>query len=222
MKKTLITIVLMLAINTSFATTKSTINNIVTKPNHGSVVLTFDDGPNPKFTPQILAILKKENVHAVFFVMGMYAKRYPDLIKKIIADGNLVENHTMTHPKLTKLPKNKWEKEIADLNPIIKKISGTTPLCVRPPFGLSNSAIRAFIHQNGMQVIMWDVNSFDYNRPGVKKLIHYVVSKIKGGDNVLMHDGPFYRQQTVDALPAIIEGIRKKGLGFALICYHDH
>lgn len=211
---------LTLVLGLLFLSTASAVplDQIKTKPNPGTVVLTFDDGPNPIYTPQIIDILNKYHIHAVFFVMGGFAKMYPNLIKLINDNGNVVANHTMTHPMLTKIPAKNLEYQIMGVNKIVEKEIGKTPVCVRPPFGMANDQIREFIRARGMQVIMWDWNSFDYTRPGVEKIVSNVLNNTHSGYDILLHDGPKARDQTVAALPLIIEGLKKKGLGFDLIC----
>jgi len=194
------------------------LDQIKTKPNPGTVVLTFDDGPNPIYTPQIIDILNKYHIHAVFFVMGGFAKMYPNLLKLINDNGDVVANHTMTHPMLTKISPKNYEYQILGVNKIVEKAIGKTPLCVRPPFGMVNNQVREYIRSQGMQVIMWDWNSFDYNKPGVDKIVSNVLNNTRSGYDILLHDGPKAREQTVAALPLIIEGLKKKGLGFDLIC----
>ncbi len=194
------------------------LEQIKVKPNKGSVVLTFDDGPNPIDTPKIIEVLNHYHIHAVFFVIGGFAKRYPQLLKLINDSGDVIANHTMTHPMLTKIAASQYKYQILGVNKIVHATIGKTPLCVRPPFGLSNTNVRNFIRAHGMQVIMWDLNSFDYNRPGVAKLASWVINNTHSGYDILLHDGPKNRQQTVAALPLIIEGLKKKGLGFDVIC----
>ncbi len=185
----------------------------------GTVALTFDDGPSPIFTPQVLAILKKYNVKATFFVMGWAAKKYPGLIRQMIADGHAVASHTNAHWNLTKLSQKKLAYEVIMPRNEIKAVIGKAPVCLRPPFGAGNKRIGAFIRSQGMIMVSMGFNSFDYTRPGVAKLVSWVVKNAIYGRVILLHDGYRGRQQTVKALPAIIEGIKKKGLGFSAICY---
>lgn len=184
----------------------------------GTVALTFDDGPSPIYTPQILDILKKYNIKATFFVVGTSAKKYPELIKRIYAEGHYVNEHTMTHPMLTRLPKDQWYWEMVEPANIVKNIIGKRPVCLRYPFGMSNQAIRDYIRSQNMMPLAMGFNSFDYDRPGVEKIASWVLKNAHSGQVFLMHDGYAERQQTVAALPIIIEGIRKKGLGFSQIC----
>lgn len=185
----------------------------------GTVALTFDDGPNPTYTPQILRILKENHVKATFFVMGWAAKKYPQLIRDIVADGNAVASHTWSHPKLTKISESQLYKEVVRPKEAIKAAIGKDPVCLRPPFGMGNKRVGNFIRQHGMIMVPMGFNSFDYTRPGYKKIASQVINHARSGQVFLLHDGPKRREQTVEALPLIIKGIRAKGLGFSAICY---
>lgn len=188
------------------------------KPAPNTVTLTFDDGPDPKYTEEVLAVLDKYHVKATFFVLGGNAKAYPKLIKEMIAHGHNVENHSMTHPKLSHLTAAQINQQIAGTNQIIKDLTGRSPVCLRPPYGMHNKLVDQIAHQNGLQVINWDWNSFDYERRGSEAIFKEVTTHAKSGFVILMHDGG-PRQQTVDALPKIIEYYRSKGIGFSQICY---
>lgn len=192
--------------------------SVRTTPLPKTVALTFDDGPAPIYTRQILAILKENNIKATFFLVGTNAKKYPELVKEIYEQGHVIASHSMTHPQLTKLTNDKLEWEVSTPNKIIADIIGTKPLCLRYPFGLSNSHVREVIRENGMMPVPMGFNSFDYERPGTQKIISWVLKNIYSKQIILMHDGYDHREQTVAALPAIIEGVKKKGLGFSTIC----
>lgn len=192
--------------------------DIRTKPLPGTVALTFDDGPNPIYTPQILAILKKYNIKATFFMVGTNAHKYPDMVKLVLADGHAINNHSLTHPMLTKLNDEQLHKEIVTPQVIIYNIIGKKPVCLRYPFGASNQHVRDAIHAQGIQPVPMGFNSFDYDRPGTEKIVSWVLKNAYSGQVILLHDGYDKREQTVAALPQIIEGIKKKGLGFSQIC----
>ncbi len=187
-------------------------------PLKGTVALTFDDGPHPLYTPQILAILKKYNVKATFFMVGVNAKKYPEVVKQVLAEGHAVNSHSLTHPILTHLNNAQLEKEVNMPNVIIHNIIGKNPLCLRYPFGASNEHVRAVIREHGMTPVPMGFNSFDYDRPGVDKIVNWVLKNSYSQQVILMHDGFAKREQTVAALPRIIEGIQAKGLGFSQIC----
>lgn len=183
-----------------------------------TVALTFDDGPSPVFTPQILAILKKYNVKATFFAVGASAKEYPYLIKQILADGHAINDHSMTHPMLTKLSDAGLYREVVDSEKAITAAGGIKPLCLRYPFGASNAHVRDYIREHGMTPVSMGFNSFDYERPGKEKIVSWVLKNVHSGQVFLFHDGYFRREQTVAALPEIIEGIKAQGYGFSIIC----
>lgn len=187
-------------------------------PLKGTVALTFDDGPSEIYTPQILAILKKYNIKATFFMVGENAKAHPDMVKMVLADGHAINSHSLTHPMLTKLSDKELHNEVEQPQVIINNIIGKKPVCLRYPFGASNSHVRAVIREQGITPVSMGFNSFDYDRPGTDKIVDWVLKNSYSGQVLLFHDGFNKREQTVAALPRIIEGIQKKGLGFSQIC----
>jgi peptidoglycan-N-acetylglucosamine deacetylase len=193
-------------------------DTVRTLPVPGTVALTFDDGPSPIYTPQVLAILKKYSIKATFFVVGASAKKYPELLRQIVADGHAINNHSWSHPKLTKLSDAALHKEIVGTRDIIEEATGKKPACLRYPFGLSNEHVRQTIRNAGMVPVPMGFNSFDYENRGTDKLVRWVLQNVHSGQVILLHDGYNARAQTVAALPRIIEGIKEKGLGFSEIC----
>lgn len=184
----------------------------------GTVALTFDDGPSEPYTRQILAILKQYHVKATFFMVGMNAKAHPDIVKEILADGHAIDSHSLTHPMLTKLNDTQLQAEINEPINIIYSITGIKPVCLRYPFGASNHHVRDRIREANMTPTPMGFNSFDYDRPGTDKIVSWVLKNAHSGQVILLHDGFAKREQTVAALPHIIEGIQKKGLGFSQVC----
>lgn len=199
----------------AFALDESTVHKTAAK---GTVALTFDDGPTVKYTPQILAILKKYNIKATFFMVGMNAKAHPEIVKMVLADGHAIDSHSMTHPMLTKLNNAQLYYEVTQPSFVINSIIGKKPVCLRYPYGASNEHVRSVIKANGMVPMPMGWNSFDYDRPGVDKIVSGVLNNAYSGQVFLFHDGFDKREQTVAALPQIIEGIKKKGLGFSQVC----
>ncbi len=187
---------------------------------HGTVALTFDDGPNPDYTPKILAVLKENHIHATFFMVAANAKRWPYLVKMILADGNKIGNHSYTHPMLTKLSAAGLHHEVIDSENVIANIAGFRPACLRYPFGASNAHVRAYIHAAGITPVPMGWNTFDYDEPGVQKIVSQAMKGVHSGAVILMHDGfpGVNRSQTLAALPILIADVRKKGLGFSAIC----
>lgn len=201
----------------SFAATTD-FSTIYKLPQPGTVALTFDDGPNPVYTRQILAILKKYNIKATFFLVGVNAQKYPEVVKEIYAQGHTIASHSMTHPMLTKIPERQLNYEISTPTQIIASTIKIKPRCLRYPFGASNLHVRDEIRANGMAPVAMGFNSFDYERPGKEKIVNWVLNNVYSRQVILLHDGYDKREDTVAALPEIIEGIKKKGLGFSTIC----
>jgi len=206
--------------NTSASGSAATPEEIALKtPAKGTVALTFDDGPNPEYTLKYLEVLKKYNVKATFFVVGAEAQKYPEIIKELDAAGMAIGSHSQTHPMMTKLSEAQLENEVAKPVDIIYKILGKKPACLRYPFGASNQHVRDVIRAHNMVPIAMGWNTFDYEQPGVDKIVNQAL-KANSGIIILMHDGfeGLNRGQTLAALPRIIEGLQKKGLGFTQIC----
>lgn len=185
----------------------------------GTVSLTFDGGPTPMYTPQILDILKKKEIKATFFVMGPLAKKFPEIIDRIVAEGHAVAIQTMTHPKLTRLNDSQLHYEVVETRDIVNKILGKPPVCLRPPYGLKNKHVENYVSAHNLILVPMGFNSFDEENRGVDQLTQWVIKNARSGRVFLFHDGHYKREQTVAALPKIIAGIREKGLGFSAICY---
>ena len=196
------------------------VDNKLITPKPGTVALTFDDGPNPNSTPKILEILRKYHVHATFFIIGKYAKKYPNLVKEIAKDGNVVASHSMTHPSFIGLSQDKLQYEVVTSKALLQRLTGVPVKCIRPPFNGSNDKIDEYINEQGMAVAPPGLNSFDYEQPGAERIAQCIVYYVRSGYIISLHDGPMEqnRNQMVKALPKIIEGIKKKGLGFSTIC----
>lgn len=183
-------------------------------PNTKTVALTFDDGPHPQFTPQILAILKRYNVRATFFVVGKMAARYPELVRQEAAAGNLVGNHTYDHVNLTRIPVAMVEQQWQKGSDVIKRILGKPPAFCRPPGGDYDKDVINSAAAHGLTTVLWTDDPGDYARPGDKVIAERVLRRIDNGGIVLLHDGV---QQTIDVLPQIIESLQKRGFRFVTV-----
>jgi peptidoglycan-N-acetylglucosamine deacetylase len=175
-----------------------------------TIYLTFDDGPNSKYTPQVLAVLKRHGAKATFFHVGQNARRYPSLVRQIRAAGHTIGNHSVSHPRLTTLSTSRLRSEIRN---------GPRSRCFRPPYGLTNSRVRSEITRAGMRQMMWTIDTADYTRPGASVIANRVLSKARPGAIVLMHDSGGDRSQTVAALDRILRTLKARGYQFrAMSC----
>jgi peptidoglycan-N-acetylglucosamine deacetylase len=174
------------------------------------VALTFDDGPDPVTTPQILSILREADVKATFFVIGKKAEQYPELIRQIDSEGHIVANHSYSHSYFIGFFSTlKLSADIAKCNRIIAETIGKTPVFFRPPFGVTNPRFGKALRMNGMKSVGWSVRSFDTRAKNKYQLIDRVVRSIKKRDIVLLHDR---MPITVEALPDMIGYCRSKRL----------
>ncbi|MFN6566752.1 polysaccharide deacetylase [Nostoc minutum NIES-26] len=180
------------------------------------IALTFDDGPWPQSTAQVLDILKENNIKSTFFVVGQNVKNYPDLLKRVIAEGHAIGNHTWHH-WYHYMNQQAAAYEIDHTTDLIYKTTGVKTNLFRPPGGIMHNGVAAYARNSKYAIIMWSSDSVDYSLPAVPKLINNVFRLAKPGGIVLMHDGGGNRTKTVQALPEIIAGFRKQGYSFVTI-----
>ncbi len=180
-----------------------------------AVALTFDDGPSPQYTPRILATLTRLHVHATFFVIGYLAAAYPQLVRRELRLGMTVGNHSYNHPEVPpfdQLPPPLLRDEIALGGQVLSRL-GDQPRLFRPPGGSTSPALVRAAAALGQRIVLWSVDPADWS-PGrsAKAIARRVLSAVQPGSIVILHDGGGDRSATLAALPAIIRGIRKRGL----------
>jgi peptidoglycan-N-acetylglucosamine deacetylase len=178
------------------------------------IALTFDDGPNPVFTPQVLQVLKQYAVRATFFCIGQQVQRYPGLLQQTYQAGNTIGNHTWSHANLTKLSPDGIRRQLRTTSIAIQDAIGIPPVLFRPPDGATNKEVRSIASELGLRQILWTIDTRDWQRPGVGAIVSTVLTNARNGSIVLMHDGGGNRSQTVQALPQIIIQLRQRGFTF--------
>lgn len=180
----------------------------VNKGKKKSIALTFDDGPDPDFTPRILDILEEKDIKATFFVIGKKAEKYPDLLRRIHEEGHTIGNHSYSHHYLIALFSTaRLTKDLERCNAFIDQTIGKRPAYFRPPFGVTNPRYSAAINNCRLSSIGWSLRSMDTRKASKYALIETVISKLKKGDIILLHDR---LAVTAEALPDIIEHIHTK------------
>ncbi|MEH2181926.1 polysaccharide deacetylase family protein [Nostoc sp.] len=185
-------------------------------PEQKVIALTFDDGPWPESTAQVLDILKKNQIKGTFFLIGQNVKNYPGLVKREIAEGQVIGNHTWHHWYQFLNPQAA-AYEIDHTADLIYQLTGIKTNLFRPPGGIMHNGVASYARNSKYAIIRWSSDSVDYSRPAVPKLINNVFRKAKPGGIVLMHDGGGNRSKTVQALPEIIANFRKQGYRFVTI-----
>jgi peptidoglycan/xylan/chitin deacetylase (PgdA/CDA1 family) len=179
------------------------------------IAMTFDDGPSSENTPRLLQILKQRNIKATFFLIGQNVADNPDIVRRILADGHEVGNHSWTHPQLSKLSDDKVTAEITKTQDAIKDASGFTPTLLRPPYGAITTRQRDWIESRfGLNIILWSVDPFDWKRPGASVITQRILTQVHPGAIILSHD---IHKQTVDAMPATLDGLIAKGYKFVTV-----
>jgi peptidoglycan-N-acetylglucosamine deacetylase len=187
------------------------------QPDPGNVALTFDDGPHPTWTPQVLNILDLFQIKATFFVIGENVDRYPGLTAEILRRGHSVQNHTYTHPDLVTLSNDQVDLELRRNHIELRAAGVPKPNCLRPPYGSYDQRIDLLAGARGLELVLWDVDTRDWSRPGVPAIVDRA-TQAGSGDIVLMHDGGGDRSQTVEALPEIILELDERGYDFQSLC----
>jgi len=193
---------------------------IIRQAGRGEVALTFDDGPSP-YTARVLDVLKKNRVRATFFLCGANAERYPELVRRIRAEGHQIGNHTYSHPYLYLMSEARIAAEIDRTQDVLEKITGARPTLFRPPFGVRWFSLWGVLRERGLTMVLWSDRGYDgrLNAEGIAKA---TLEQLTPGAIILLHDGfethaasDVDRAATVRALPAIISGVRKAGYQFA-------
>lgn len=182
------------------------------------IALTFDDGPWPSITSQVLEILKKNNVKATFFLVGKQVQKYPQLVKQIINEGHAVGNHTWSH-QYHLYDEAAAAHEIDDNAALIYKLTGVKTSLFRPPAGILNNGLVAYAQEKKYAAIMWSVDSKDWRNRSftAQSLLKSVLKEAKPGGIILLHDGGGDRSSTVKALPELIAQLKKHGYNFVTV-----
>ena len=181
------------------------------------IALTFDDGPWPGQTKEIVRILQQNGVVATFFQIGQQARSEPALSRMVADAGMAVENHSETHPNLKHLSSSAVASQIDRAQKDITKASGKQPKFFRPPGGNVSTAMYPVLAKNGMKWVQWDVDTEDWKRPPSATITARVVNGARPGAVVLMHDGGGDRSNTIKALPSIIKKLKAQGYQFVTL-----
>lgn len=175
------------------------------------IALTFDDGPHPYYTQQLLDGLKERGVHATFFVTGENAALHPDVIERMAQEGHLIGNHTYSHIQLTAKNRETFKQELIKTSEVITGITGEEVVYVRPPYGSWDKSLEKEIN---MFPVLWSVDPLDWCSDNVSCIAENVVSKVKENDIILMHD---YYASSVTAALKIVDELQEQGYLFVTV-----
>ncbi len=183
------------------------------------IALTFDDGPHPIYTPQILDILDEYQVKATFFMIGSCMEEYPGIVKEVAGRGHLIANHTYTHPdNLRKLSPEELKWEIDQCQQSMQRISGQNNYLFRPPRGILNREIIKILQEKGYTIVLWGVCAYQREAPTPEMMATRVINRAHPGQIVLLHDGRTdFRWKDVAATRLIVENLSQQGYRFVTL-----
>ena len=188
----------------------------VTPDDEGAVVyLTFDDGPNPVYTPQVLDVLARYDARATFFVVGSLAQAHPDIIQRIAAEGHTIANHTWNHEDLAGLSRAAFDETVGRTQTILADLAAP---CLRPPYGSVDGFTREWASGHGLAVMTWDTSPKDWLRPPAAEIADHLVQWASTGLVILLHDGGGDRSRTVQGLEMALERLADRGLRYEPVC----
>ncbi|WP_018752797.1 polysaccharide deacetylase family protein [Paenibacillus sanguinis] len=186
-------------------------------PDTKQIALTFDDGPDPRFTPQILEILSQKGTRATFFVVGARAKKFPALLERMHREGHLIGNHSFNHPSFRKQTVKQFAREIERTEQVVSRTVGYRPKLIRPPYGEINEEQVKWAKANGYKIVNWNVDSLDWKGLNKEQIKANVLQATGPGAIILLHAGGGVGSDlngTIEALPDIIDTLRGKGYQF--------
>jgi peptidoglycan-N-acetylglucosamine deacetylase len=192
------------------------------RTNVRALALTFDDGPNPEATPQILEALAARRVKATFFVLGRHAEMWPELVARVAAEGHSIGNHGYYHRKLHFKSPRYVHEDLALGTRAIEQASGIHPRLFRAPHGFRSPWVTAIAGSLGQRTVGWSLGVWDSDRPGVEAIADRTVNGARSGSILLLHDGDGYdpagdRTQTARAVPLIVDRLLDAGYRFDLL-----
>lgn len=180
-----------------------------------NVAITFDDGPHPTLTPRLLDILKQRGLTATFFVIGVMARAYPDVLRRIADEGHEIGNHTFRHPNLSDLSDQRVFDEIDRTTDIVDRIVKAQPTTMRPPYGSLTRRQRRILHETRkLPTVLWSIDPRDWRRPGASVVRDRILHRIHNGAIILAHD---IHRGTIDAMPETLDGLIASGFEFKTV-----
>ena len=175
------------------------------------VAITFDDGPNPDYTADLLKGLKERGVSATFFLLGTEVEKYPELVKQMYEDGHLIGTHSYQHVNLCNLSDEAAKEHVVKTNELIEAITGECPQFIRPPFGCWKKNLD---YKTTMIEVLWSIDPLDWNTSNTSVIVKRVLKEVEDGDIILLHDAS---KSSVDAALQIIDQLQKEGYLFVTV-----
>ena len=181
------------------------------------IALTFDDGPHPRYTNQILDILKDYGVRATFFEVGENVLYYRDTAIRVAREGHEIGNHTYSHPHLRGIDGVSLRNEVERCENAIKSVTGITPRLFRPPEGVVEDTVKVMAQEKEYSLVLWDVDTRDWAGRSSADIVNTVLENAKSGDVILMHDYISKKCHTVESLKVLIPALLRRGYTFVTV-----
>jgi peptidoglycan-N-acetylglucosamine deacetylase len=179
------------------------------------IAMTFDDGPSATLTPKLLDLLAAHDIKATFFVIGENVAEHPDIVARAAREGHEIANHSWSHPNLAKMSDAGVRRQLLQTDEAIKSATGTRPTLLRPPYGSITEREKRWIHDEfGYQIVLWDVDPYDWKRPGPAVVRNRILQETRPGSIVLSHD---IHPGTIEAMPSTFDALKAKGFKFVTV-----
>jgi len=179
------------------------------------IAMTFDDGPSATLTPKLLDLLAAHHIKATFFVIGENVAEHPEIVARAAQEGHEIANHSWSHPNFGKMSDEGVRSQLQRTDDAIKSATGKRPTLMRPPYGSITAREKRWIHDEfGYQIILWDVDPYDWKRPGPAVVRNRILKETRPGSIVLSHD---IHPGTIEAMPSTFDALEAKGFKFVTV-----
>jgi peptidoglycan/xylan/chitin deacetylase (PgdA/CDA1 family) len=179
------------------------------------IAMTFDDGPSATLTPKLLDLLAARHIKATFFVIGENVAEHPEIVARAAREGHEIGNHSWSHPNLAKMSEDSVRRQLWRTDDAIKNATGKRPTLMRPPYGSITEREKRWIHDEfGYRIILWDVDPYDWKRPGPAVVRNRILKETQSGSIVLSHD---IHPGTIDAMPSTLDALETKAFKFVTV-----
>jgi len=179
------------------------------------IAMTFDDGPSATLTPKLLDILAAHHIKATFFVIGENVAEHPEIVARAAREGHEIGNHSWSHPNLAKISQESVRSQLQRTDDAIKSATGSRPALLRPPYGSITDREKRWIHDEfGYRIILWDVDPYDWKRPGPAVVRNRILKETQPGSIVLSHD---IHPGTIEGMPSTFDALEARGFKFVTV-----
>src|SRR5206468_3885531 len=179
------------------------------------IAMTFDDGPSATLTPKLLDLLAGRHIKVTFFVIGENVAEHPEIVARAAREGHEIGNHSWSHPNFTKMSEDRVHQQLWRTDDAIRNATGKRPTLMRPPYGSITAREKRWIHDElGYDIILWDVDPYDWKRPGPAVVRSRIIKETQPGSIVLSHD---IHPGTIEAMPSTLDALAAKGFKFVTV-----